>query len=57
MAEKSSWRMEVNNPKESSEWRILWIFVEDQCHTYQELADELNQINYPIKARIVPDTD
>ena len=60
MEEKASsglWRLEVNNPQQSNLWQPLWRFEEEQCATYQELADDLNQINAPIQLRIVPDTD
>jgi len=52
-----SWRLAINNPNESTDWRPLWKFDEDQYATYQELAKNLNQINAPIQLRIVPDTD
>jgi len=60
MEEKASsglWRLEVNNPQQSNLWQPLWKFEQEQCATYQELADNLNQINAPIQIRIVPDTD
>jgi hypothetical protein len=57
MTVKKLWRLEVNDPRKSNDWSPLWKFDEDQCATYQELADELNQINAPIQLRLAPGTD
>ena len=57
MTVKKLWRLEVNDPRKSNDWSPLWKFDEDQCATYQELADELNQINAPIQLRLAPVAD
>jgi hypothetical protein len=51
------WRLEVNNPQTTTDWRLLWAFDEDQFTTYQELKDELNRINAPVQLRIVRNSD
>ena len=40
-----SWQLEANNPEQSTDWKALWEFDEEQQETYQELVIELNQIN------------
>jgi hypothetical protein len=47
-------RVEVNNPDESTQWKILWEFDEEDRIKTQELLDDLNIINAPIQLRIVP---
>jgi hypothetical protein len=51
------WRLEVNNPQKTTDWRALWAFDEDQLTAYQELRDELNRINAPVQLRIVRKSD
>jgi hypothetical protein len=51
------WRLEVNNPLTTTDWRPLWAFDEDQLTAYQELRDELNRINAPVQLRIVRKSD
>ena len=53
MEQQTQWRFEVNNPLTSTEWRFLFEVGEDQLTASQELKDELNKINAPIKLRIV----
>jgi hypothetical protein len=57
MTVKKRWRLEVNDPRKSNDWSPLWQFDEDQCATYQELADDLNKINAPIQVRLAPVAD
>jgi len=60
MAKKTrhgSWRLEVNNPRESTGWRLLWSFKGDQYTAYQELTEKLNVINAPVQLRIASDND
>jgi hypothetical protein len=47
------WRLEVNNPQTTTDWRPLWAFDEGQLTALQELRDELNKINAPVQLRIV----
>lgn len=47
------WRFEVNDPQRSTDWRPLWEFPDDQLVASQELRDDLNRINAPIRLRIV----
>ncbi|MEK6303592.1 MAG: hypothetical protein AABO41_23050 [Acidobacteriota bacterium] len=47
------WRLEVNNPQRTTDWKSLWVFDEDQLTSFQELRDELNRINAPVQLRIV----
>jgi len=53
----SQWCIEVNNPLRSTDWQSLWKFGKDQYTAHQKLVKDLNQINYPIRIRIVPDPD
>jgi hypothetical protein len=53
MEQDALWRLEVNNPLTSDEWRPLWVINDDQLVRSQELRDELNRINTPIQLRIV----
>jgi len=53
MEQQTQWRFEVNNPQMSAEWQPLFEVDEDQLAASQELKDELNRINAPIKLRIV----
>ena len=56
MERKSSkpWRLEVNNPVASvDEWRTIFEFNDEQLVPFQELRDELNEINTPVQLRIV----
>lgn len=49
------WRFEIHNPQTPSDWQPLWQeFAEDQLAAAQELKDELNKINAPVRLRIVP---
>ena len=60
MGEKASnglWYLEVNNPQQPNIWHPLWKFDTDQYSVYEELADNLNQINAPIQVRIVRHAD
>jgi hypothetical protein len=50
-------RVEANNPNQSTDWRFLFEFGEDQYIACQELIDELNIINAPIQLRIVSNTN
>jgi hypothetical protein len=54
---RKAWRVEVNNPDESTKWKFLWEFDEKNLIQAQELIDELNIINAPVQLRIVPNTD
>jgi hypothetical protein len=47
-----SWQLEVKNPRQSTRWKALWKFDEEQVETYKELVIELNQINAPVQFRI-----
>jgi hypothetical protein len=47
-----SWQLETNNPHQSTVWKTLWEFGEEQQVIYQELVLELNQINAPIQFRV-----
>jgi hypothetical protein len=49
-------RVEVNNPDQSTRWRFLFEFGNDQHIACQELLDDLNIINAPVQLRIVPNT-
>lgn len=51
------WRLEVNDPQRTTDWRLLWAFDEDQFTAYQELRDELNRVNAPVQLRIVRTSD
>jgi hypothetical protein len=51
------WRLEVNNPQTTTDWRTLWAFDEDEFTGYEELKDELNRINAPVQLRIVRNSD
>jgi hypothetical protein len=53
MEQQTKWRFEVNNPQTSTEWEPLFAVGEDQLKESQDLRDELNRINAPIKIRIV----
>jgi len=60
MGEKASgdfWQLEVSDPYKKINWQPIWMFDKDQFSTYQELADMLNQINAPIRVRIVRHAD
>ena len=57
MEQHTLWRFEVNNPLMSTEWRPLWLVDEDQLVPSQELRDELNRINAPVRLRIVRDAN
>jgi hypothetical protein len=46
--------IEANNPNESTQWKFLWAFDEEDRVKNQELVDELNIINAPVQLRIVP---
>jgi hypothetical protein len=48
--------VEANNPNESTQWKFLWEFDEEDRVKTQELLDELNIINAPVQLRIVPNT-
>ena len=50
-----AWRLEVNNPQESTGWQLLWKFDTAQRDSYRALTEELNPINAPVQIRIVPD--
>ena len=49
-------RVEANNPNESTIWKFLWEFNEEDWVKIQELIDELNIINAPVQLRIVANT-
>jgi hypothetical protein len=49
-----SLRVECNNPNNSTEWKFLWDFDEEDLVKTQELLYELNIINAPVQLRIVP---
>jgi hypothetical protein len=49
-------RIEANNPNESTLWKFLWAFDEDDRVKNQELVDDLNIINAPVQLRIVANT-
>jgi hypothetical protein len=49
-------RIEANNPVESTVWKFLWEFDEEDRIKNQELVDDLNKINAPVQLRIVPNT-
>jgi hypothetical protein len=53
-AEHKALCVEANNPNESTVWKFLWAFDEDEWVKNQELIDELNVINAPVQLRIVP---
>ena len=53
MEQQPQWRFEANNPLRSTEWQPLFEVAEDQLAASQELKDELNRINAPVKLRIV----
>ena len=53
MEQQTQWRFEVNNPQMSTEWLPLFKVDEDQLAASQELKEELNRINSPIRLRIV----
>jgi hypothetical protein len=48
--------VEANNPDESTIWKFLWEFDEDDWVKTQDLLDDLNIINSPVQLRIVPNT-
>jgi hypothetical protein len=55
--QKAEWKalcVEANNPDESTIWKFLWAFDEDDRIKNQELVDDLNKINTPVQLRIVP---
>jgi hypothetical protein len=57
--QKAEWqalRVEVNNPYETTLWKSLWEFDEDDWVKTQSLIDDLNIINAPVQLRIVPNT-
>jgi hypothetical protein len=57
--QKAEWkalRVEANNPYQSTKWKFLWEFDEDERVKTQELVDDLNKINAPVQLRIVPHT-
>jgi len=56
-ANKEAWRLEVNNPLTSTDWRRLWNFDEEELVANQELRDELNRVNAPVQLRIVRNAD
>jgi hypothetical protein len=47
-----SWQLQVNDPRQSTGWKVLREFSGDQYETYQELIIELNHINAPVQLRI-----
>jgi hypothetical protein len=53
----NSWRIEVNDPYRPDTWRPLWTFDADGYAANEELVEELNRINYPIRVRIASDID
>jgi hypothetical protein len=55
-AGRQALRIEANNPNESTKWKFLWAFDEEDRVKNQELVDELNIINAPVQLRIVPNT-
>jgi hypothetical protein len=60
MGEKTlnnSLRLEVNDPRGSTDWRPLWGLDGERCEEDQVLADMLNQIIAPVRVRIVPGAD
>lgn len=57
MKQENLWRVEVNNPLTSTDWRPLWGVDEDQLVAFQELIAELNRINAPVQLRIVSSSD
>jgi len=57
MEQQPQWRFEVNNPLTSIDWQPLWNVDEEQLVRSQELRDELNRINAPVKLRIVRNSD
>ena len=51
---KDTWRMEANDPLDhANEWTTLFEFNDDQLVTFQELRNELDQVNKPVQLRIV----
>jgi hypothetical protein len=48
--------VESNNPNESTKWKFLWEFDEEDWVKTQELLDDLNIINAPVQLRIVLNT-
>jgi hypothetical protein len=46
-AEGKAFCVEANNPDESTQWKFLWEFDEEDRVKTQELLDELNIINAP----------
>jgi hypothetical protein len=55
--QKAEWkalRVEANNPNETTKWKILWQFDEEDWVKTQILIDDLNIINAPVQLRIVP---
>jgi hypothetical protein len=52
----SSWRIEVNHPQESADWKPLLVFQDEAYEKYKELVKVLNQTNLQFRARIAPDT-
>jgi hypothetical protein len=49
--------LQVNDPRQSTDWKTVREFGEDQYESYQELVIELNQINAPVQLRIVRQPD
>ena len=55
---QKTWRLEVRNPLEAhTEWRTLFEFNDEQLRPFQELRDELNQINSPVELRILRNSE
>ena len=51
---QKAWRMEVSNPLEPFiKWRPVFEFNDDELTAFQELGKELDQVNNPIKHRII----
>ena len=46
-------RFEVNDPQRFIEWRPLWEFPDEDLLASEELRDELNRMNAPVRLRIV----
>ena len=60
------WRLEANNPDQvlwgwgddsRTRWKVVREFDHNELTAYQELIEELNQINAPVVLRVVPASD
>lgn len=54
---KTSWQLEVNDPRQSTGCKAIREFSEELSEIYKDLIHELNQINDPIQLRIEREPD